>query len=249
MNRNYASFAIIVCLTLVTLACGVNFNLNGDIVVRGSGKVVSEERTVSDFSLVSLANQGDLVIEFGDQEKLVIETQENLLQYIVADVSGGKLRIGTQDNINIRTTRPIRYFLTVTQLEGLEVLSSGNITAPGIITERFTVENKSSGNIRIESLDADQLRVDVMSSGNIDISDGQVEEQIIRVYSSGDYDAARVQAMRADVDVLSSGNARIWVTDRLDAEINSSGNLYYRGEPGSVSTRENSSGKVIKTGN
>lgn len=249
MNKNYLGLVIILCLVLVTLACGVNFNFAADEAVRGSGKVVSEERTLSGFSQVSLANQGDLVIEFGDEEKLVIEAEENLLQYIESDVSGGKLQIGTRNNVNIRPTRSIRYFLTVTQLEGLEVLSSGSITASNIVVDRFTAEIKSSGNMRIDSLDADQLRVEVLSSGNIDISDGQVEDQVIRINSSGDYDAARVQSISAEVDINSSGSARIWVTDSLDVEINSSGNLYYRGEPARLFTRINSSGKVIKTGN
>lgn len=249
MNKNYMGISIILCLALVTLACGVTVDFAGVDVVRGSGKVVSEERAVSGFSQVSLANQGDLVIELGDQEKLVIEAEENLLQYIEAEVSGGTLQISTQGKVNISATRPIRYFLTVTQLEGLEVRSSGSIEAPKLTVDRFTVEISSSGNIRIDSLEADQLRVEILSSGNLDISDGQIGDQTVRINSSGDYDAARVQSSSADVNINSSGNARLWVTDSLDVEVNSSGNLYYRGEPARLSTQINSSGKVIKIGN
>lgn len=247
MKNNWVILTILACLVLVSMACGVTVNLQGDEVVRGSGSVITEERSVSGVQRVKVANQGDLTIEIGDEEKLLIEAEDNLLPYLLSDVQGGELELRTQSNTNIRTTRPIRYYLTVRALEGLEVTSSGSIDAPELIGDEFSIDVNSSGDVYIQALYVDQLEVDISSSGNVTIAAGMLGYQDVSISSSGSYDAREIDALNAKVTITSSGNARIWVRDELDANISSSGNVYYRGDP-RLNVRNNSSGEVIKTG-
>ncbi len=247
MKKDTLIVTIILCLVLVSMACGVTVNLPGGEVVRGSGSVITEERSVSGVKRVKVANQGDLIIEIGDEEKLLIEAEDNLLPYLSSDVQGGELVLRTQSNTNIRTTRPIRYYLTVNALEGLEVTSSGGISAPKLQADRFSIGITSSGDISIDSVDADHLEVDISSSGSVTIADGMLESQDISINSSGSYDARQVASQSAVVRINSSGNARIWVIEKLDVNINSSGDVYYRGDP-HLNVINHSSGEVIKTG-
>jgi hypothetical protein len=268
MMRKYKHLILAVfILALVTLACTISFpGVDiGSEGVRGSGDVVDEERPVSGITSVSVANQGDLYIELGEQEKLVIEAEDNLLEYIESDVRGGELVLKTSRGVNIRNTKPIRYYLTVIALEEIAVFSSGDINAPEFEADRFTIDVNSSGDVNVVGLDvtelvidvsssgdvtvgelvADQLDVTISSSGNLTIREGDVEEQDISISSSGDYDARNVQGQRATVRISSSGDATIRVSDELEARLTSSGDLYYIGNP-SVDARESSSGDVIQ---
>lgn len=246
MRSNMKVFMIIVLLEVSSLACQlVTFSVGDRESVRGSGTVTEETRTVNGIKAVEVGNQGNLYIELGDTESLVIEAEDNLIDYITSDVRNGTLRIGTKAGLNIRNSKPINYYLTVISLEGLSAYSSGDIDAPSLEADRFTIDVNSSGDITLEALNANRLDVEISSSGNIRINDGEVATQDIRISSSGNYDALDLESQEADVRLSSSGNANINVQDRLGANLSSSGNVNYVGSP-DVTSRESSSGKVIE---
>ena len=249
--------------TLMIMAC----SLVGFGTVRGSGNVVEESRTVNDITSVELATLGNLTIQVGDSESFRIEAEDNLIEYIETEVLNGNLRIKTRNNITLSNTRPVNYYLTVTGLEAIQISSSGDIQAPDLEAEQFsisisssgdlemgdletdrlTVNISSSGDMSMGELNADTLEVNISSSGNLTIAGGQVEMQNIGISSSGNYTAQDLESEEADVRLSSSGSATIWVQDSLEANLSSSGDLRYRGNP-SVNSHTSSSGDVIQIG-
>lgn len=263
MTQRMGFVVIISVMVLSTLACQVG----GGRRIRGSGNVVEEAREVSGVTGVELATLGTLYIEIGEGESLRIEAEDNLLEYIETDVRNGTLRIDTQDNVSLRNTKPVNYYLTVTGLDEIDISSSGDIEAPDLEAEQFTVFISSSGNldmgnlkadtltVRISSsgdmrmgvLQADAIKVDISSSGSLDIAGGEVERQDVTISSSGNYTARDLESVEADVHLTSSGGATIRVSDRLTARMSSSGDVRYIGNP-TVDARTTSSGNVRKIG-
>lgn len=235
--------------------------------IRGSGDVISEEREIDGVTGVKLATIGNLFIEIGDKEELVIEADDNILEYIETDVRRGILRIDNRSNTNLDPRRQIRYHLTVKELDKIVISSSGNIKAPDLEARRFEIDISSSGDlemgvletndlevnisssgdIEIEELHANTLEVDISSSGNLVIDGGKVEDQDISINSSGDYKARRLESQEARVRVSSSGNATVMVSDYLDAVTSSSGDINYYGNP-DVDERSTSSGDIRRVG-
>ncbi len=246
MNKKFYILVLISLMVASSLACqavslgGVNLGSN-----RGSGTVVEESRPVSGIVSVEVENQGNLIIQIGAEESLVIEAEDNLMDSITSDVRSGRLTLGTISGVNLRTTKPINYYLTVPGLQGLSVSSSGDIDAPALEAERFEIRVSSSGDIHIEELIADRLEVDITSSGDVTIDAGVVEDQDVRISSSGNYDASEMDSQQVKASLSSSGDAVVRVGQKLDATLSSSGNLYYIGNP-QVAARESSSGEVIQ---
>ena len=215
--------------------------------IHGSGILDSEDRPVQGVTRVSLTTLGELTIQLGDNESLVVEAEDNLLQYIETSVVGGKLTIRSAQNVNLEPTRSVRYTLTVSSLAGLEVSSSGSITAPALAAEKFDLQISSSGNITLAGLTADHLTVDISSSGNLEIGAGEVSEQTVNLSSSGNYRAGELRSQTADVTNSSSGTVTLWVTNQLKVDLSSSGNVNYYGEP-AVTEETSSSGKAVPLG-
>lgn len=237
--------ALVFCAVALT-ACEVNINIGDN--VRGSGDVKTEDRPISGVTGVALSTVGELSIEMGDQESLRVEAEDNLLQYFETTVQGGVLTIETAPDVGIRTTKPVRYYLVVKSLESIEVSSSGNVSAGMLTGMRLTVRISSSGDVRLAGLEAESLEVRLSSSGKLTIDGGSVQNQEVRLSSSGDYDGSALRSASARVDVTSSGSATIWVTDLLDGNLSSSGDLEYYGSP-QVSVDTSSSGDVRSLGN
>ena len=255
-------------MALSLLACQVGGIALGDRkTVRGSGNVVEETRAVSGVTGVNLATIGHLTIEVGDTESLRIEAEDNLMEYLETEVRNGSLKIKIQDNLKLNTTRPIRYYLTVTGLDTIVLSSVGDIEAPDLKAGRFSITIASTGNLEMGDLEADTLTVRISSSGDVtmgvlnanalevnigstgdlDIAGGEVKTQSITISSSGKYTAQDLASDEAEVRLNSNGSATIWVHNHLKAKLNSSGDLRYRGNP-TVDATTNSSGDVIQIG-
>ena len=165
MNRTEGTviLATLILASLVLGACDIGYRRT----VRGSGRVTQQDRSVSGVTGVNLATLGHLTIEMGDRESLRIEAEDNLMEYFETEVRGGTLRIETRQRVNLRTTRPVNYYLTVTGLDSIEISSSGDIVAPDVESERFSVAISSSGDLDMGDLEADTLTVDISSSGDV----------------------------------------------------------------------------------
>lgn len=255
-------------LALILTACvELDSAWGGRSRVRGSGDVERESRDVSGIHAVELATIGTLIIEIGDDEELVIEAEDNLLEFIETDISRGVLTIDTERDVSLQPRKRIRYYLTVKSLDAITVSSSGDIVAPDLEAKRFEIEIESSGDLElgrldctslevdisssgdvyIEELNATTLEVDISSSGDLEIGDGSVEEQEITISSSGDYQGRRLESENAVVRISSSGDAHVRVRDHLEASTSSSGDVNYYGDP-RVRSRETSSGDVHRAG-
>ena len=267
--KQHIRFIVVASVAVLSmLACQVvSIAPAGGTIVRGSGNVVEETRAVSGFTGVELATIGTLHIQVGNSESLRIEAEDNLMQYLLTEVRGGRLSIANREGVNLQSTRPIHYYLTVTNLDTIVISSSGDVEAPDLQAERFsatihssgnlemgdlqagtlTVNITSSGNVTMGTLNADTLVVDISSSGNLKIAGGEVGQQTVTISSSGEYTARDLQSTEADVRLSSSGSATIRVRGRLRANLTSSGEVRYAGSP-TVDATTTSSGKVAQIG-
>lgn len=232
-------FSILACSTITM---GDN---SGNKTVIGTGSTVEQGREISGISGVDLSTSGTLHISIGNAPSLRIEAQDNLMEYIQTDTKGNTLLIHTTPGVDVKSTRPINYYLTVEKLDNMEISSDGDIEAGNLKSDSLSIKITSSGNVTIDSLDCSSLDVDISSSGNLRVAGGQIQEQKVRISSSGDYEAKNATSASTDVTLTSSGSATVRVSNRLSGRLSSSGHIYYIGSP-EVDVRTTSSGKVIQ---
>lgn len=235
-----------------------------DSRLEGSNYSVTEVRPVSGIDRVRLDNQGDLFIMLGDTESLVVEAEDNLMPYIRTEVRNGELLITNEGRTWFRNREPIRYTLTVKSLQGIEIGSTGNVHAPDLSADRFTIDISSTGNltmgeleagdvdinvsstgdVMLRSLEAANLDVRISSTGHVSIGEGRVRGQEIRISSTGNFEAMDLYSDVAEVRLSSTGSAFITVNDFLEATLTSTGNVHYRGQA-RTDIRSNSVGRAV----
>jgi hypothetical protein len=212
----------------------------------GSGNLISEDRPVSGVTWVELAIPADLEIRQGSVEELTVTGDDNVLPLLVTSVSGGKLTIRYQPQVEVQTNRRPQITLTVKDLNDLRLSSSGAVKVVSLTTGDFDLALSSSGNVDIQGLLADEITVNLTSSGDIFIQ-GIANTLKLDVSSSGTFQAGELKVQEADVDLASSGEITLWVVNDLRVEISSSGNIQYYGNP-SVQEHITSSGELIPRG-
>jgi Putative auto-transporter adhesin, head GIN domain len=233
----------IAVLALALMGSSIACSFFGWRVVRGSGKVVEEEREVAGFTGVVLNGIGHLIIARGDTERLRIEAEDNLLPYIEAQVSGGVLEIGPRTNANLWPRRPVNYYLTVIGLESVTVSGSGQVEAPALEADQFDLTISGSGDAKIDGIDTQELIVRISGSGKVEIAGGKADKQDLSISGSGKYTARELESVDAQVRISGSGAAVIRVSETLDVNVSGSGNVQYVGRP-RIQQTVSGSGKV-----
>jgi hypothetical protein len=143
---------LVVSIVTAVLASGcIVVDLKGcsNETVKGSGKVISEQRQVPEFKTVKLKGFGKVALTIGEQHSVEIRTDDNIMPLIETDVANGNLVI-SQGNYNLKPTT-LEFAITVAHLEGVAISGSGDISGKSrFVSDDFFAKISGSGNMALE---------------------------------------------------------------------------------------------------
>lgn len=211
--------------------------------VKGNGNVTTENRSTGDYDGVSVGGFFDVILVKGKEGKVTIEGEENLMEYIVTEVSRGTLKIKVEKGINLKTTRRLTVTVPVEDIEKVSLGGSGNVTAKTKIkAEYLDVSLGGSGNITLD-IDATDVKSSIGGSGNIKLS-GKADHMKGSIAGSGTIKAYELSVNTVKASIAGSGDIRITVKDAINATVAGSGSIYYKGNPPKINTKSVGSGSV-----
>lgn len=227
---------------------------------RAPGPIVTEERTVADFTKLHNTTSADVVMVENAGYDIQIEAPENLMAYLKLRVENGELEIDERRN-NIRHSSRVTIYINQRPLEGLknsgsgdmenclleapsaEITISGSGDVAGIAeANRVDVTVSGSGDGFFE-LYTDQLKTSLSGSGDFE-AEGSGQLLDLRISGSGDYLGRHFACQEADIRLSGSGNAEVRAAQRVDVTISGSGDLLLWGNPPQIITTITGSGEV-----
>ena len=199
----------------------------------GSGVLTNDTRDSSGFTAITLEDCGELDIVQGTVDSLTIQAEDNLMPFIESEVKDSRLTLGLRPNYqvnSIQNTLPVKYFVSVKNLNEVVLDGSGKIITHGISTGDLKVVEDGAGSIQLDQLKAKELTLYLNGKGTTQVS-GQVDQQMVVVGGPGKYVGDNLDSSFASVDVDGSGAATVWVRDALNVLLNGSGSTHYFGHP------------------
>lgn len=209
---------------------------------RDAGPATTAHRPISGVHAVQLETSGDLTINVGESESLTIDAGADVIDGLTSDVVDGTLVLGGKADAWFGGS--IRYTLTVTGLDRIELAGSGNITGAGVPTGNGTVGISGSGSATLSGLRLNDLTADLSGSGGATLT-GSTSTAAVTISGSGDFDGSGLTTERATVDVIGSGRAQVDVSGTLTATVSGSGDVVYTGDPTSVQRDRSGSGDIV----
>ena len=152
---------------------------------KGNGNVEKQERNVGDFTGIVVSSGIDLIVKQGDQSKLVIETDENLQEYIITEVESGVLNIYVQKNARINKVTAMDAHVTVNQLNKLKVSGGGDVQSEGLINADDIGIGISGGGDLQFNLKAKRVKCEVSGGGDVSL-DADIGEFKAALSGGGD---------------------------------------------------------------
>lgn len=195
-------------------------------VITGSGKQVTQQRTVSGFNGVSLAVPARIEIVQGDREGVELTGDDNVLAEIETVVDQGSLKLRWRKDVSVRNAGTLRGTVYARTVEAIAISGSGDVHAP--------------------ALQSKQLALRIAGSGDMNLA-GRADAVQVRISGSGNVKAAKLDARQAKVNIAGSGDATLWARESLSVTVAGSGDVRYYGDP-SVEKRIAGSGSVRRAG-
>lgn len=235
MVKKYGITVFLICLAVA--AAGCISNVHGT----GSGNVVNQTRSVQGVNQVSLEGTGTVLVIQGNQESLTIEAEDNIIPHIVSSVNGNKLAV-SYDNTTPSPTKPVKYHLTVKDLNSLTLSGAVKVETSGFKTQSLVVSMNGAGDGNMSGLEVNTLLVTLSGAGKMNMA-GTATDQTITISGAGDYEAGTLKTRNTTITINGAGKGTLNVSTILNATINGTGAISYLGNP-QVNRQINGAGTV-----
>jgi hypothetical protein len=212
MNKRIVIPTLLLLVALLVAGCGFQ-------VVTGSGKVATENRSLSGFTSVTLAGIGNVYLTQGATEAVRIEAEDNLIPYFETVVEGSTLKIGIKSQymgVNLHPTQPVKFYVTLPKIEAVTLAGSGNIFGGTLKTGAFKIALLGSGNISADTLTGTTVDISLSGSGNITLGSIAATDVTQTIAGSGNI---QVDMLTADkVTSKTSGSGSILLGGKVSGQ-------------------------------
>lgn len=215
-------------LIIAFISTGLFANSSPFLKIKGSGNVIQETRTLKSFNAIDIGGAFEIELIKSNEEKIIIETDDNIMPYIETRISGGELEVDNSRDINNPTELKLTiYYKTLNEIE----LSGAASLFSSDILESSSLEMDCSGASEITL----KLQVGTMEGNFSGASKLELEGSI----SSAELDLSGASVLRAygleinDLEIDASGAAvvKVLVIGRLSIEASGASSVRYKGDP------------------
>jgi hypothetical protein len=206
--------------------------------------MVTETRDVRDFDEVVVQGRGELVLEQGDVESVVIEADEAVMPHVRAEVEDGRLILGLEhwwDNL-LHPFASLRFRVSAVKVQRVAISGSGTVQSGALQAEDLRLDISGSGEMDFPQVTARTVALGISGGGKMAAA-GQAERVTVRISGSGNVQTGDLAAQAADVRISGSGSVQVNAAQTLDVQISGSGSVKYAGQP-RVSQHISGSGSV-----
>ena len=201
------------------------------IEIQGNGNVVSREITVSSFLRLHISGKGTIELHQSDDEKVIVETDENLQQYFEAVNSGRTLYVSAEGKLR----RPVfTKCIIKIYLRQLDVLYVRNDHADVICPEEIVlpgpleIKIQSVGNTEL-NINAPAIKILSQCQGNVTLK-GKCGSLDVKNMSEGNFNASGLSADELFIKNMSEGNIDLFANKTIKITHMGKGYIHYGGE-------------------
>ncbi|MFA5814183.1 MAG: DUF2807 domain-containing protein [Bacteroidales bacterium] len=224
----------------------VNFKqLRQIIEVKGNGNVVTREIRVSSFIRLHVSGKGLIELYQSDEEKVIVETDENFQDFFSVQNSGRTLYVSAETKLKkpVYTVCKIKIYLR--QIDVLYVRNeNANLICGNQIALSHPVEIKvqSVGNTELD-INAPAIKILCQTEGNV-LLKGKCESLTVKNQSQGDFNAKDLIADWVSIKNMAQGNVQLFANREIRIKHYGQGFIHYSGKAIVKDVRQYGDGEI-----
>jgi hypothetical protein len=237
MKTLLKKIAITGLLSVFMQACIFNYE-------RGNGKVDVREISVESFERINIGGNYDVTLIKSNDTKVVIETDENLQNYINTELYDKTLNINNVHNL--KSTDGINIEIYYHEINKIYSTGASKLSNDGILeTEELIINLSGAGAINLE-IQTSKVKVNLTGAGVIVLS-GDTDFQETHISGAGGLSANELRSKTCSINLSGLGGAEVHVVEKLEATITGVGGIVYSGNPQLIERQVTGFGKITRS--
>lgn len=214
--------------------------------VKGNGDVTTITRNTGDYDGIKCGGFMDFKLVPGEEGKITIKGESNLLEHIVTEVKNGNLVVKVKNGKNLRPSnnKPLIITIPYKDVNSVSLAGSGDLWNEGTIkANELQTAVAGSGDLNL-NIDTFKISASVAGSGDLTLK-GKTENIKASVAGSGDIHGFNLDSKNVEASVAGSGDIAVNCNGGvLKARVSGSGDIEYRGTPSKEDTKVSGSGSI-----
>jgi len=197
--------------------------------VRGSGHIISENRTASGFNSIDVSGAIDVYIKQDSTTSVKVEADDNILEYIEVHTEGSTLQIYTEGNIRLKPSNKIKIYVTNPEYKDLQVSGASSIRSENEITspDVLHVDLSGASEGRLE-LNAPKVSVNLTGASNANIR-GKTKDFEGSASGASEIRGFDLLTENADVDASGASSIEVFASVKIAGQASGASSVNYKG--------------------
>lgn len=203
---------------------------DGSTKVKGNGIVATEVREIPPFNQIVLEGVFNVYILQKEKESIRIQTDENVLPFVITEVDNNILTVKLKDDSKITKMKKISVYITMSDIHKLETKGVGLLHCMGELNLKALELNLKGVGASKLNLNCDTLNVNSELVGSLHLS-GKAKEVIINHKGIGSFEAFDFKAENVNLTSDGIGKAEVYASKELTIDAKGLGGVKYKGNP------------------
>ncbi len=196
--------AAVTCLLLAVLPS----TLFAQKSIRGNGIVTTQNRSVEPFTKIKINGVFDVIINQGNEETVVVLTDDNLQSLVTVEVTNGTLCVGLKLKSNFKEYTKMNILITLKSINELTNSLVGNLSNTGTLNlPQLTYTSSAVGNAML-NVQCNTLILKLKAVGDTNLT-GTAKQCTITNSSVGNVNASKLIATTLTLQNTAVGNTTI----------------------------------------
>jgi RNA polymerase sigma factor (sigma-70 family) len=212
--------------------------------IKGSGKAVTKEMNLSDFTAVDVRSVFQVEITRADEFRTAITADDNLFPYIKVVKEGSTLRISLDSKgKSITTTKALKAAIAMPALEAVTLGGASRVTFKDFKSAKSLKVKVTSASRLDGEIKASQINLDATDAATVTLK-GSAKKARISATQASTLHLGDLVLDQADVTLKNASTATVNVRKKLDYEVRNASRLIYSGDP-TIGKQERSGASTV----
>lgn len=227
--------ALLALITIFFTSCGPSID--------GNGNVIKKEYEVENFEQIKVNGGFKVYLRQNNKAEVILETDDNLLDYITVEVNDNELLIEPKQRIG--EYKMLNIYISAKNIDNIDLNGAVELISKSKIkSKQLSIDGSGAVDIDLD-IDIRKLNIDISGASEIDLK-GETDKLSVDISGAGELNAFELISENVTIDISGAGSAKVNVTEELEVDITGAGSVIYKGNPEKIDKHITGAGSVEK---
>jgi hypothetical protein len=195
---------------------------------KGNKKIVKETRELAEFTGINAGGAVTVIINIADQQRVEVESDENLLDNIITEVKNEVLYIKSN---KLKNPSELNVYVTIPSFEMLTSSGATDVKCTSLIeSSEFKLNASGATTVKLEQVNFDYLESNISGAADVKLG-GAATTHNITISGAGSFKGKSLVTKKTVYDASGASDSFFNVTEDIAGQKKGAASVSYTGTP------------------